>query len=55
MEIFLVIWIMCGITSAVIASSKNRSFIGWLVLGFILGFFGLIMVCAMPRIAEESC
>jgi len=49
-----ILWIMCGITAAVIATSKGRSFIGWLILGLLFGIFALVAVCAMPRVSEES-
>ncbi|WP_418002164.1 hypothetical protein ACNO8X_18370 [Mycobacterium sp. PDNC021] len=49
MEILLVIWLLCGIGSAVIAGSKNRSAFGWFVLGLLLGVFGLVIIAVLPR------
>lgn len=49
-----ILWIMFGVTAAVIATSKGRSFIGWLILGLLFGIFALVAVCAMPRIGEAK-
>jgi len=53
MEWFL-IWMLCAIFSAVIASSKRRSSGGWFVLGFLFGPFALISVGLMPALREET-
>ena len=42
MEI-LVIWLLFGIVSAVVAANKGRSGCGWFALGILLGPFGLIL------------
>ena len=52
MEMLLIFWLLCAITTAVIASSKGRSGFAWFFIGFIGGIFGLIAVCAMPAIKE---
>ena len=52
MELLIILWLMCGITAAVIASSKGRSGFGWFFIGALCGIFGLIMVCAMPKVAR---
>lgn len=49
MEIFL-IWVLCAVFSAVIASAKDRSGFGWFVLGFLFGPFALIAVGFMPSL-----
>lgn len=54
MEMLFIIWLLCAITTAVIANSKNRSGGGWFVLGFFSGVFALIAVCAMPALPAES-
>ena len=43
MEFLIIIWLLFGIVSAVIASKKGRSGCGWFLLGFLLGPFGLIL------------
>ena len=40
---WLVLWLIFGITSAVIANSKGRSGCGWFALGILFGPFGLIV------------
>lgn len=47
MEI-LVIWVICGVVTAVIASAKDRSGFGWLLIGLLLGIFGVILIACMP-------
>jgi hypothetical protein len=46
----VVVWGLCGVTCAIIADSRGRSVPGWLVLGFLLGVFGLILVIVLPPI-----
>lgn len=45
-----ILWIACGIFSAIIASSKGRSGFGWLVLGLIFGVLALLAVGFMPAV-----
>lgn len=40
---YLVVWLLFGIFSAVIASNKNRSVVTWFLVGLFLGPFGLIV------------
>jgi len=46
---FLLIWLLFGIVSAVVASNKGRSGCGWLVLGFLLGPFGFILALVVSQ------
>lgn len=39
---YILIWFGCGVLSAIVASGKNRSVLGWFVLGFLFGPFGFI-------------
>lgn len=48
MEI-VVIWLLFGIVSAVIASNKGRSGCGWFILGTLLGPFGLILALVVSK------
>lgn len=50
--LYLTIWILFAAFSAAIASSKNRSGIGWFIIGFLFGPFGLI-VAALPKIDTQ--
>lgn len=49
MELAIVLWIMCGITTGIIASAKGMHAGLWVIIGIALGVFGLIIVCAIPR------
>lgn len=42
MEVIL-IWILFGVVSAVVATNKGRSGCGWFALGVLLGPFGFIL------------
>ncbi|WP_417701902.1 hypothetical protein [Pseudophaeobacter sp.] len=44
---FWVIWIGFAVVTAIAASSRGRSFVGWLIIGAITGIFGLIAVLVM--------
>ena len=46
---YLVVWLLFGIISAVVASNKGRSGCGWFLLGLLLGPFGLILVLVLPK------
>lgn len=48
MEI-LIIWLLFGIVSTVIASNKGRSGCGWFLLGVLLGPFGLILALVVSK------
>lgn len=43
MEVFLVIWVMLGIASAIVITNKGHSAFYGFVLGFLLGPIGLII------------
>lgn len=45
----LLIWMVFAIVTAFLAARKNRSFIGWLIIGLILPIFGFIMILVMPE------
>ncbi|MXZ29816.1 MAG: zinc ribbon domain-containing protein [Acidimicrobiia bacterium] len=45
----VVIWLLSGIVSAVVATNKGRSGCGWFLLGFLLGPMGLILSLAVSR------
>jgi len=54
---FVVIWIVCGIASGIVASKKGRNGCGWIALGVILGPLGLILslvVSENQEIVEEK-
>lgn len=47
-------WIVSGIVTAVIASSKGRNTFAWLLIGLALGIFALLMAIAMPAISKSD-
>lgn len=53
MEIFL-LWTAFAIASAVIAGSKGRSVILWLILGALFSLFALIVVAVMPSVKRDK-
>ena len=46
---FVFFWFLCAIFSAAIASTKNRSSLGWFFAGLFLGPFGLL-VAVFPKV-----
>lgn len=52
MEIVL-IWILFGIVTAVVAANKGRSGCGWFALGALLGPFGLILSLVVSKNTVE--
>jgi Zn finger protein HypA/HybF involved in hydrogenase expression len=51
---FIVVWIICGIVTGVIASAKGRSGFGWLIIGMLLGIFGVILIACMPSLRAQT-
>ena len=53
---FVAIWLLFGLISAVVATNKGRSGCGWFVLGMLLGPFGFILalVVSPNRPAVEA-
>jgi len=45
----ILIWAMCGIGAAIVASNKGRSGIGWFVIGFLLGPIGFILSLVVSK------
>ena len=48
-EIFIVVWLLCAIGCAMIASSKQLNVGNWFFAGLILGILGLIMVAVADK------
>ena len=44
----IIIWLVLAIVTAFLAARKNRSFIGWLVIGLIIPLIGFILILVMP-------
>ncbi|KZF04786.1 MAG: hypothetical protein WBD41_10080 [Rhodococcus sp. (in: high G+C Gram-positive bacteria)] len=47
--IFGFIWLICGLIAGVVASNKDRSGGGFILLGFLLGPIGVLAAVLAPR------
>lgn len=47
---WFLIWVAFAIICAIIASNKNRSAVGWFILGLIFGIFALIVIACLSRL-----
>lgn len=52
--IFVITWLICGVVTGIIASSKGRSGFGWFLIGSFLGIFGLILMACLPSLDQTS-
>lgn len=50
----LIFWIVCGIFSAILASSKGRGGCGWFVIGTLFGPLGFLLVAFMPALPKDE-
>lgn len=50
--IYVILWIVCGFIAGAIAQSKGQSIGGALVLGFLLGPIGILIVALSSRNTE---
>lgn len=50
----LIIGVICGVISCMIASSKGRNAVGWFFGGLLLGIIGLIIVACLSDLKEEQ-
>jgi len=48
MEALLLLWILFGFFSAALAAHKNRSAVGWFLMGVLFGPFGLLVALFPP-------
>lgn len=46
--LFIIVWIVCAVACASIASSKGHSGCLWGLLGLVFGFFALLVIAVMP-------
>ena len=54
--VILIIWIVCGVASALVASNRGSSGLLWFVLGVLFGPFGLLFsFTAGPRTVCRDC
>ena len=45
----VLIWLVLAIVTAFLAAKKNRSFLGWLIIGLIMPLIGFILILVMPE------
>lgn len=45
----VIIWLVIAIITAFLAARKNRSFLGWLLIGLILPLIGFILILVIPE------
>lgn len=53
MEILL-IWIAFAVITGLAAQARGRSFLAWLLIGFVTGIFGLIAVLVMENLKKTT-
>ena len=48
-ELSVVLWLTLAILTAFLAARKNRSFIGWLIIGLVIPLIGFILILVIPE------
>ncbi|SIO39906.1 Uncharacterised protein family UPF0547 [Burkholderia sp. GAS332] len=51
---FLFFWLIWMVVNALIASSKNRSTIGWVLLSIPFGLIATLVLACLPKLQEEG-
>jgi len=51
---FLIVGVIFGVICAVVANSKGRSVVAWLLLGFLFGLFSLIILLLLSDLKKEQ-
>lgn len=51
---FMFIWFLFAVLTAVVASSKGRTGLGWFLLGALFGIFALILVAILPNLIKRE-
>ena len=44
------VWLLSAVFAALMAGGKNRNVGGWLLTGFVLGVFAIIILAFLPRL-----
>lgn len=52
--IAICVWLSFGVVTALAASTRGRSAVGWLILGFFFSAFALIAVLVTPSLAKSN-
>ena len=53
MGTYLIVGVICGVISALIASAKGRNAFGWFFGGFLLGIIGIVIVLVISDLKQE--
>lgn len=51
---FLIVWLLFGVATGVIAAGKGRSGLGWFLLGCVIGVFGLVIIACLPSLKAQE-
>lgn len=51
--VFLVGWVLIGFICGMVASRKNRSFIGWFFLGILFGLIALLIIACLGPYRDQ--
>ncbi len=49
----LVFWLGPAIAASVVANGKNRSWVGWLAIGLVFSWLGLVLAVVLPPGTER--
>ncbi len=53
MLIIIIVRVVMGVVTALIASIKGRNVVGWFFVGFFLGIIGVILAVVMPNLKAQ--
>ncbi len=53
MEFIAILWFVCGLIAAIVATNKGRSGCGWFLVGVLLGPLGFILALVVSRNEPE--
>ncbi len=48
-EVSIIVWLVLAVLTAFLAARKNRSFLGWLIIGLVIPLIGFILILVMPE------
>jgi hypothetical protein len=52
--VFVIIWVFCGVISAIIASNKRRTVFGWFCMGILFGPLAVITVAVLRQLTPNE-
>ena len=54
MELFIGLWLLCGVLAAVVGGAKGRSGCAWFIVGVLAGPLGLLAAVGMPVVVQTE-